>query len=159
MSGDDARGVGGADNRELLQRVEMISEGGEVRRSNPLSNPPAFKELASRLLGIVDRPFDLLVVRDLFGDKVLAYEMALLAEKPVAVSYDREGLISLESGSRLEPGSNALVAADTHFTTQSIQAAASAAERAGLRVVGAAMLLRAVRGDYPFGVWALESFA
>jgi hypothetical protein len=107
----------------------------------------------------VDQPFDLLVVRDLFGDKVLGYEMALLAEKPVAVSYDREGLISLESGSRFEPGSKALVAADTHFTTQSIQAAASGADRAGLRVVGAAMLLRSVRGEYPFAVWALESFA
>jgi adenine/guanine phosphoribosyltransferase-like PRPP-binding protein len=74
----------------------------------------------------------------------------------VAVSYDREGIIVLESGAPIEQGERALIAADVHFTTQSIQAAASGVEQAGMRVSGAAILLRVTRGGYPFPVWALE---
>ena len=147
------------DNRELFKRVGMLSDDGEVRRSSPLSSPVAFRELATRLLQIVDQPFDLIVVRDLFGDRVLGYELAQLAGKRAAVSYDREGIIALESAEPVERGSRALIAADTHFTTQSIRAAASGAEQAGLEVVGAAILLQTVRGDYPFPVWALERSA
>lgn len=155
----DDRTDGSVENGVLFERVGMISDGGEVRRSNPLASPGDFRELAARLLQIVDRPFDLVVVRDLFGDRVLGYELALLAGKPVSVSYDREGVIVLQSGNTVEHGGRVLVAADTHFTTQSIQAAASGVEQAGLEVVGAAILLQMVRGEYPFPVWALETRA
>ncbi len=153
---DDGNGIS-AENGVLFGRVGMVAEGGEVRRSNPLASPADFRELASRLLEIVDRPFDLIVVRDMFGDRVLGYELAQLSGIPVSVSYDREGVIALQSGTSAEQGARVLIAADTHFTTQSIQAAASGAEQAGLEVVGAALLLQTVRGDYPFPVWALES--
>ncbi len=143
----------------LFERVGMISEDGEVRRSNPLASPADFGELAARLLRVVDRPFDLIVVRDLFGDRVLGYELGRLAGKPVSVSYEREGVISLQGGTASGQGARVLIAADTHFTTQSIQAAASGAEQAGHEVVGAAILLQTVRGEYPFPVWALESRA
>lgn len=145
-----------ADNRELFKRVGMLSDGGEVRRSSPLSSPAAFRELAARLLQLVDQPFDLIVVRDLFGDRVLGYELSHLSGKPVVVSYDREGIIALERGKPVEQGGRALIAADTHFTTQSIQAAARGAEQTELEVVGAAILLQTVRGDYSFPIWALE---
>lgn len=144
-------------NRILLKSIGMLSDSGEVMRSNPLSSPPSFRELASRLLRIVDQPFDLVVVRDLFGDRVLGYEFALLSEKNVVVSYDSEGLIALESGKPIEQGSRALIVADTHLTTQSIQAAAGGVEQAELKVTGVAMLLQKVHAEYPFNVWALES--
>lgn len=147
---------GSVENGVLFERVGMVVEGGKVRRSNPLASPADFRELAARLLEIVDQPFDLIVVRDLFGDRVLGYELALSSGKPVSVSYDREGVIALQSGTNTEQGSRVLIAADTHFTTQSIQAAASGAEQAGMEVVGAAILLQTVRGDYRFPVWALE---
>ena len=152
----DESSVSSAENGVLFERVGMVADGGEVRRSNPLASPPDFRELAARLLQVVDVPFDLIVVRDLFGDRVLGYELAQLAGKPVSVSYDREGVIALQSGTTAGQGGRALIAADTHFTTQSIQAAASGAEQAGLEVVGAAILLQTVRGEYPFPVWALE---
>ncbi|MDQ3891728.1 MAG: hypothetical protein M3274_02365 [Actinomycetota bacterium] len=145
-----------ASNGELLERIGMLSGGEDVRRSSPLSDPQAFKELSSRLAEVVDEPYDLIVVRDLFGDRVLAYQLALTTGKPVAVSYDREGIIVLESGAPIEQGERALIAADVHFTPQSIQAAASGVEQAGMRVSGAAILLRVTRGGYPFPVWALE---
>ncbi|QIN78501.1 hypothetical protein GBA65_08180 [Rubrobacter marinus] len=147
---------GTVENGVLFERVGMITEGGEVRRSNPLASPANFRELAARLLEIVDQPFDLIVVRDLFGDRVLGYELALLSGKPVSVSYDREGVIALQTGTDAAQGERVLIAADTHFTTQSIQAAASGAEQAGMKVVGAAILLQTVRGEYRFPVWALE---
>lgn len=75
------------------------------------------------------------------------------------VSYDQEGIIILESENPIERGSRALIAADTHFTTQSIQAAARGLEQVGLEVVGAAILLQTVQGDYPFPVWTLEKRA
>jgi hypothetical protein len=145
-----------ASNIELLERIAMLSHGEEVRRSSPLSDPQAFKELSSRLAKAVEEPYDLIVVRDLFGDRVLGYQLALITEKPVAVSYDREGLIVLESGDPAEQGDRALIAADVHFTTQSIRAAASGVEQAGMGVAGAAILLRVTHAEYPFPVWTLE---
>jgi adenine/guanine phosphoribosyltransferase-like PRPP-binding protein len=145
-----------ASNVELLERIGMLSYREEVTRSSPLSDPPAFKELSSRLAEAVDEPYDLIVVRELFGDRVLAYQLALITGKSVAVSYDREGVIVLESGDPIEQGDRALIAADVHFTTQSIQAAASGVEQAGMGVAGAAILLRVTRGEYPFPVWTLE---
>lgn len=150
---------GAVENDVLFEKVGMVVEGGEVRRSNPLASPADFRELAARLLGIVGQPFDLIVVRDLFGDRVLGYELALMSGKPVSVSYDREGVIALQSWAEAEQGSRVLIAADTHFTTQSILAAASGAEQAGMEVVGAAILMQTVRGDYHFPVWALERSA
>lgn len=141
---------------ELLGRVGLLTPVRETHRSNPLSDPPAFRELAFRLADIVDQPYDLIVVRDLFGDRVLGYQLALIAEKPVAVSYDQEGVIVLESGRPISQGTRALIAADIHFTTNSIQAAASGIEQAGLEVVGAAVLLQVTRGDYTFPIWVLE---
>ena len=149
-------GIAAASNAELLEKVGIVSPGGGFERSNPLSDPPAFRELASRLFRAVEEPYDLVVVRDLFGDRVLGYQLALIAGKPVAVSYDREGIIVLESGEPLEKGSRVLVVADVHFTTQSIRAVASGIEQAGMQVAGAAILLRVVREEYPFPVWALE---
>ena len=136
----------------------MLTPGEEPHRSNPLSDPPAFRELTSRLAGIVDEPYDLIVVRDLFGDRVLGYQLALISGTPVTVSYDQEGIIVLGGGSPVEQGSRALIAADTHLTTQSIRAAASGVEQAGVEVVGVALLLQAVRGAYPFPVWTLERY-
>jgi orotate phosphoribosyltransferase len=147
-----------AATRDLLEKIGMLPSSGEPRRSDPLSHPPAFKELASRLARMIDNPYDLIVVRDLFGDRVLGYQLALTTGKPVTVSYDREGVIVLEGGSSIEQGSRALIAADTHFTAQSIQAAASGVEQAGVEVVGVALLLQTVRGEYPFPVWALEKY-
>lgn len=72
------RTSGTVDNWELLKRVGMVSDSGEVRRSSPLSSPGDFRELATRLLRAVNRPFDLVVVRDLFGDRVLGYDSACL---------------------------------------------------------------------------------
>src|SRR5215210_7823516 len=114
-----------ASNVELLERIGMLSSGEEVRRSSPLSDPQAFKELSSRLAGAVDEPYDLIVVRDLFGDRVLGYQLALVTGKPAAVSYDREGIVVLESGEPIKQGDRELIVADVHFTTQSIRAAAS----------------------------------
>ena len=145
-----------ASNVELLERIGMLSHREEVSRSSPLSDPPAFKELSSRLAEAVDEPYDLIVVRDLFGDRMLAYQLALITGKSVAVSYNREGVIVLDSGGSVEQGDRALIAADVHFTTQSIQAAASGVEQAGMEVAGAAILLRVTHGEYPFPVWTLE---
>jgi hypothetical protein len=144
--------------RDLLQKVGMLRPGAEPQRSNPLSNPQAFKELASRLAKIIDVPYDLIVVRDLFGDRVLGYQLALITGRPVAVTYQREGVIMLEDGDLIEQGTSALIAADTHFTEESILAAAAGVEQAELSVVGVALLLRTVREEYPFAVWALDSF-
>jgi hypothetical protein len=147
-----------ASTTELLQKIGMLVPGEEPRRSSPLSDPWAFRELASRLAGAIDEPYDLIVVRDLFGDRVLGYQLALITGKPVAVSYDQEGIIVLESGN-LIGHDRALIAADVHFTTQSIRAAASGIEQAGMKVSGAAILLRVTREDYPFSVWTLEEHA
>lgn len=146
----------GASNNELLEKVGMTAANAEPRRSKPLSAPPAFRELASRLATTVDQPYDLIVVRDLFGDRVLGYQLALDSGKPVAVSYDQEGIIVLESGDPTQQGTRALIVADVHFTAQSIWAAASGVEQAGMEVAGAAFMLRVARVQYPFPVWALE---
>ena len=145
-----------ASNIELLERIGMLSRSEDVRRSSPLSDPQAFKELSSRLAEAVDEPYDLIVVRDLFGDRMLAYQLALITGKSVAVSYNREGVIVLDSGCSVEQGDQALIAADVHFTTQSIRAAASGVEQAGMGVAGAAILLRVTHAEYPFPVWTLE---
>jgi orotate phosphoribosyltransferase len=145
--------------RDLLQKVGMLRPGAEPQRSEPLSDPQAFKELASRLAEIVDNPYDLIVVRDLFGDRVLGYQLALITGKPVAVSYQREGVIALEGGDSVEQGARVLIAADTHFTEHSIQAAVAGAQQTGLSVVGVALLLRTVLGEFPYTVWALEDSA
>ncbi len=142
--------------RELLERVGMLDSECNLRRSNPLSNPAAFKELTSRLAAAVETPYDIIVVRDLFGDRVLGYQLSLIADRPVAVSYDQEGVIVLENKGAAEQGNTALIAADTHFTTQSIRAAASGIEQAGMAVAGAAIFLQTIRGDYSFPVWTLE---
>ena len=149
-------GIAAAGTPELLERVGMITGGEEFHRSSPLSDPPAFRELASRLAGAVEEIYDLLVVRDLFGDRVLGYQLALITGKPLAISYDREGIIVLERGETLERGSRALVVADVHFTVQSIWAAAVGIEQAGMRVAGAAILLSVLQEEYPFPVWTLE---
>jgi hypothetical protein len=141
-------------NRSLLRRVGVLDEAGGAHRSDPLRDPAAFRELAGRLHRLIDRPYDVVVVRDLFGDRVLGYELSLLAGCPVAVSYDREGLIELEldaTDRRL-----ALIAADTHFTRESIQAAAMGLRQAGLEVTGAAVLLEQLQTTYAFPVWSLE---
>lgn len=151
--------LSGASNAGLLGRVGMLVAGAEPRRSSPLSDPRAFGELASRLAAAVDKPYDLIVVRDLFGDRVLGYQLALDSGKPVAVSYDREGIIMLESGDPVREGTRALIVADVHFTAQSIRAAASGIEQAGIEVAGAAFLLRVTRVQYPFPVWILEDRA
>lgn len=145
-----------ASNIELLERIGMLSRSEDVRRSSPLSDPQAFKELSSRLAEAVNEPYDLIVVRDLFGDRVLAYQLALITGKSVAVSYDREGLIVLESGDPIEQGDRVLIVADVHFTTQSMQAVASGVEQAGMGIAGVAILLRVTHGEYPFPVWTLE---
>lgn len=143
--------------RDLLERIGMLTTAGEVRRSNPLSDPSAFKELTSRLIAAIDKNYDVIVVRDLFGDRVLGYQMSLITGgKPVAVSYDREGVIMLEGGVEVKPSTKALIAADTHFTVHSVRAAASGIEQAGAVVAGAAMFLQVVRADYGFPVWTLE---
>ncbi len=144
------------DSHELLKRVGMVGTDAGFRRSSPLSEPPAFAELAARLSAVVDQNYDLIVVRDLFGDRVLGYQLALLCGKPVAVSYDREGIIVLESGDPVRQRTRALIAADVHFTAHSIRAAASSVEQAGMEVAGAAFLLRVARVEYPFPVWALD---
>lgn len=148
-----------ASDSELLEKVGMLSANAEPRRSIPLSDPGAFRELASRLANTVDRPYDLVVVRDLFGDRVLGYQMALESGKLVAVSYDQEGIIVLESGDSTQQATRALIVADVHFTPQSIRAAASGIEQAGMQVAGAAFLLRVARVQYPFPIWILEDRA
>lgn len=142
--------------RELLEGVGMLDSEGKPHRSNPLSHPPAFKELTSRLTAKIEAAYDIIVVRDLFGDRVLGYQLSILTGKPVAISYDEEGVIFLENRRVVEEGSTILIAADTHFTTQSIQAAATGAEQAGMSVTGVAIFLQVVRGEYSFPVWFLE---
>ena len=93
-------------------------------------------------------------VEDAFG--LLGRGEALITGKSGAVSYNREGVIVLDSGGSVEQGDRALIAADVHFTTQSIRAAASGVEQAGMGVAGAAILLRVTHGEYPFPVWTLE---
>jgi hypothetical protein len=141
---------------ELLERVGMLTSEGEPRRSNPLSDPPAFRELASRLAGIATEPYDLIVVRDLFGDRVLGYQLSLISGRPVTVSHDVEGMIVLGSGGATPRGGRALIAADVHFTPHSIQAAASGIEQAGLEVAGGAILLQIAPEEYAFPIWTLE---
>lgn len=157
MTGDSLTGFGvTADTRELLTRVGLIDSDGKPHRSSPLSDPPAFGELVSRLASFIDAAYDILVVRDLFGDRVLGYQLSLISGKPVAISYDREGIIVLEDRTTIEHEGTALIVADTHFTTQSIQAAASCIEQSGMQVAGAAMLLQIVQGNYSFPIWSLE---
>jgi hypothetical protein len=158
MSVEPANGGSAATTTyELLERVGMLAPEGKRHRSNPLADPPAFEGLVSRLAGIIDRSYDLIVVRDIFGDRVLGYQLSLATGKPVAVSHDQEGVIALENIGSIERGSTALIAADTHFTIQSILAAASGIEQAGLEVAGFGMLLQVLRVEYPFPVWWLES--
>lgn len=143
--------------RDLLRLVGMIDAAGTVHRSNPLRDPRAFHELAGRLHRLVDGAFDLVVVRDLFGDRVLGYELGALAGCPVVVSHDREGLIELDAEAR--QGHAALIAVDTHFTRESVQAAATGLRQAGLEVAGAAVLLEQLPADYDFPVWSLQPTA
>lgn len=141
---------------ELLEKVGMLDSERKPHRSSPLSHPQAFMELTSRLSAEIEAAYDIIVVRDLFGDRMLGYQLSILTGKPVAISYDEEGVIFLENRRVVEEGSTVLIAADTHFTTQSIQAAARGAEQAGMRVVGVAIFLQIVRGEYSFPVWSLE---
>lgn len=156
MSDSVSDSVRTAATRELLKEVGMLDSQGNPARSNPLANPSAFRELVSRLSAEITAPYDVIVVRDLFGDRVLGYQLSLLSGKPVAVSYDQEGIIFLGNRSAIHRGSTILIVADTHFTGQSIQAAASGAEQAGMEVAGAAIFLQVVRREYSFPVWALE---
>lgn len=143
------------DTRNLLTSVGMLDESGKLRRSRPLSNPASFHELARRLFALVDREFDVIVVRDLFSDHVLGYELGLMAGCPVIVSHDREGLIELDQATRPAAARIALIAADTHFTAASIQAAALGLRQAGIQVAGAAVLLEQLSVEYDFPIWAL----
>lgn len=145
-----------AETQELLSRVGMVGDSREPRRSNPLSDPPAFRELAVRLASIVDAEYDLIVVRDLFGDKVLGYQLSLISGKPTAVSFDREGIIVLDPAAEARGGSRALLAADIHLTPHSIRAASSGIEKAGLDVVGIGLLVQACEDNYLFPVWSLS---
>jgi hypothetical protein len=156
MSANSPIDLSATSTHELLERVGMLDSEGNPHRSNPLSSPAAFKELTSRLAAAVGTSYDIIVVRDLFGDRVLGYQLSLITDIPVAVSYDQEGIIVLEDKSAVEPGNVALIAADTHFTAQSIQAAASGVEQAGMAVAGAAIFLQTIRGEYSFPVWILE---
>jgi orotate phosphoribosyltransferase len=148
--------VATATAQDLLEAVGMLDREKNPHRSSPLSHPLAFKELTSRLAAEVDTAYDIIVVRDLFGDRVLGYQLSILSGKPVAISYDEEGIIFLENSGAVDEGSKILIAADTHFTTHSIQAAARGAEQAGMSVAGAAIFLQVVRGEYSFPVWSLE---
>lgn len=142
-------------NRDLLTRVGMLDAAGQIHRSKPLQDPPAFHQLASRLLKLVTQPFDIVVVRDLSGDRLLGYSVGLLAGCPVSVSYDWEGLI--ESGTVTgQEVHEALLVADTHFTHESLQAAAVGLQQRGVRVVGAAVLIEQLSPAYDFSVWSLE---
>lgn len=143
--------------RDLLERVGMLSSEGRTQRSDPVRDPEAFKTLAERLSQAVREPYDLIVVRDLFGDKVLGYQLSLISGKPVKVSYDREGIIALGDDVPMVSEARTLIVADTHFTIHSIRAAASGAEQAGAEVIGAAVLLQAIHGEYSFPIWALET--
>lgn len=142
-------------NRDLLARVGMLDAGGQIHRSKPLQDPQAFHQLAGRLFDLVTQPFDIVVVRDLAGDRLLGYSVGLLAGCPVRVSYDWEGLIESEADSGQEVH-DALLVADTHFTNESLQAAAGGLRQKGLRVVGAAVLIEQLSPAYDFNVWALE---
>lgn len=148
-----------ASTRDLLEDVGMLSPDGQTRRSDPLRDPRAFVKLAELLHRAVTEPYDFIVVRDLFGDRVLGYQFSLISGKPVRVSYDTEGIIALDDDEPVEEGSQALILADTHFTPYSIQAAASRVQMANAEVMGAAMLLQVREGNFPFPVWALESLA
>jgi hypothetical protein len=156
MSDSPSNNVVTATAWELIEKVGMLDSERNPHRSNPLLHPPAFKELASRLAAEIEAAYDIIVVRDLFGDRVLGYQLSLLTEKPVAISYDQEGLILLENRRAIEEGNTTLIAADTHFTTQSIRAAARGAEQAGMNVAGVAIFLQAIRGEYSFPIWSLE---
>lgn len=142
-------------NRDLLKRVGMLDPTGRIHRSTPLQDPQAFHQLASRLFGLVTQPFDLVVVRDLAGDRLLGYSVGLLAGCPVSVSYDWEGLIESEAVSGHE-AHEALLVADTHFTNESLQAAAVGLRQRGVRVAGAAVLIEQLSPAYDFDVWSLE---
>lgn len=160
MTSDSSRGYSTAtETRELLTRVGMIDSEGKPHRSSPLLDPPAFSELVSRLASTVEAPYDVIVVRNLFGDRVLGYQLSLISGKLVAISYDQEGVIVLDDKRGDERDSAALIVADTHFTTQSIQAAASGIEQSGMKVAGAAILLQLVQGTYSFPVWYLEQLS
>jgi hypothetical protein len=145
-----------AETQELLFRVGMIGDSREPRRSNPLSDPPAFRELAARLAGMVDVEYDLIVVRNLFGDKVLGYQLSLISGKPTAVSFDREGVIVLDPAVELTGGSRTLLVADIHFTPHNIRAASSGIEKAGLNIAGLGLLMQAREDNYLFPVWSLS---
>lgn len=134
----------------------MLTEEKTARRSAPLADPAAFRELAARLGGLVEVPYDAIVVRDLFGDRVLGYQLSLFTGKPVVVSYDREGAVVLDVPERVPRNSGVLLVADVHFTHHSLSAAASAAERAGLKVAGGALFLSVLPEEYAFEVVALE---
>lgn len=147
------------DTPRLLCNVGMLEDGEPVRRANPLRDPASFHELARRLRALVEDEFDVIVVRDLFGDRVLGYELGMRAGCPVIISHDREGLIEMDQGLRSNSFQRALIAADTHFTPASIQAAAVALRQAGVEVAGAAILLDQLAFGYDFPVWTLERVA
>lgn len=142
-------------NRDLLKRVGMLDAAGQIHRSKPLQDPRAFHQLAGRLFELVTEPFDLVVVRDLAGDRLLGYSVGLLAGCPVSVSYDWEGLIESEAAGGQDVH-EALLVADTHFTNESLQAAAVGLRQRGVRVVGAAVLVEQLSPAYDFNVWSLE---
>lgn len=147
--------LGSVDTKELLSRVGMLHPDTS-HRSNPLLDPSAFKELARRLNNLIDEPYDAIVVRDLFGDKMLGYELALESGNPVFVSVDREGIIALERTPVEGVGNRALIAADLHFTPQSIQAARVGLESSGLTAIGVALLMQLDKEDDALPLWKLE---
>lgn len=146
-------GAEASSTRELLSRVGMGGAGGH--RSDPLADPAAFHELAIRLGAMVDVDYDVIVVRDLFADRVLGYELALAASKPVVVSADQEGIVVLRGAGSLRQGCPALLVADTHFSAGSIQATAMQVVNTGFTVAGLAMFVRTVDLDHPWPVWIL----
>ena len=147
-------GAEASSTRELLARVGMGGAG--EHRSDPLADPAAFHELATRLGAMVDVDYDVIVVRDLFGDRVLGYELALAASKPLVVSADQEGVVVLRGAGSHPRGCPALLVADTHFSAGSIQATAMQVVNTGFTVAGLAMLVRTVDLDHPWPVWILE---
>lgn len=144
------------ETRDLLSRVGTLDLDGNAHRCNPLLDPPSFRELSQRLNDLVDEPYDVIVVRDLFADKMLGYQLALDSGKPVFVSSDREGIITLDRERASGEGERALIAADLHFTLDSIRAGKEGLETAGMSAIGLALLLRLHEDSFTFPVWSLE---
>lgn len=155
----DKSGERSPDN--LISRLEKIGmlrvvetpNGCRYRlsRSDFLADPAAFRSLARELGSRIPMP-GTFVVRDLPGDRVLAYELAASTDGSVLVSGDYEGLVSLQG----EPKTGeAVIVADTHFTANSMRAALLASDSHDLRITGIGLLVRAIDADLPVPVTAL----